>query len=331
VLNTRTSTYQSQINFFVKPLQNQESPSKKCANAYTFGYNGQEKVDEIAGAGNHTTAEFWEYDTRLGRRWNRDPVVKPWESSYACFANNPIWYSDVNGDDGKKPVLIGTTKPKIYNITSKEIREKLESRQFVSLTGLSIEYAIALVNEEKLTLQMYDVDGNRNEGGNATIGVGFKIHTGAIGSTQYDKDALGKEIQFKNGITVDKAIDLFVEGLKIRNQTVNNYLKKANLSITDEGVKSTLLDIYFNSGTGNLKSAINSYKNGGIKNLYEAISNDAISNPSENRKQFRLGLLNGNLRKYFEDKKNDGETKKKNFKDEHKTDPGKDREYLRKF
>jgi hypothetical protein len=26
--------------------------------------------------------------------------VKPWESSYACFANNPIWYSDVNGDDG---------------------------------------------------------------------------------------------------------------------------------------------------------------------------------------------------------------------------------------
>jgi hypothetical protein len=108
-------------------------------------------------------------------------------------------------------------------------------------------------------------------------------------------------------------------------------LKKANLSITDEGVKSTLLDIYFNSGTGNLKSAINSYKNGGIKNLYEAISNDAISNPSENRKQFRLGLLNGNLRKYFEDKKNDGETKKKNFKDEHKTDPGKDREYLRKF
>jgi lysozyme len=26
--------------------------------------------------------------------------VKPWESSYACFANNPIWFSDVNGDDG---------------------------------------------------------------------------------------------------------------------------------------------------------------------------------------------------------------------------------------
>jgi hypothetical protein len=76
--------------------------SNKLKGGYRFGYNGQEKVDEIAGAGNHTTAEFWEYDTRLGRRWNRDPVVKPWESSYACFANNPIWYSDVNGDDGTK-------------------------------------------------------------------------------------------------------------------------------------------------------------------------------------------------------------------------------------
>jgi hypothetical protein len=74
--------------------------SNKLKGGYRFGYNGQEKVDEIAGAGNHTTAEFWEYDTRLGRRWNRDPVVKPYESGYACFANNPIWFSDVNGDDG---------------------------------------------------------------------------------------------------------------------------------------------------------------------------------------------------------------------------------------
>jgi hypothetical protein len=79
--------------------------SNKLKGGYRFGYNGQEKVDEIAGAGNHTTAEFWEYDTRLGRRWNRDLVVKPWESSYACFANNPIWYSDVNGDDPATPLI----------------------------------------------------------------------------------------------------------------------------------------------------------------------------------------------------------------------------------
>ena len=50
---------------------------------YTFGY----------------TAGFWQYDARLGRRWNVDPVVKPWESSYATFSNNPVWFRDIAGLD----------------------------------------------------------------------------------------------------------------------------------------------------------------------------------------------------------------------------------------
>ncbi|MBW7869184.1 MAG: hypothetical protein H3C31_12780, partial [Brumimicrobium sp.] len=47
----------------------------------------------------HYTAEFWEYSPRLGKRWNIDPVVKPHESPYAAFANNPIWFVDPNGAD----------------------------------------------------------------------------------------------------------------------------------------------------------------------------------------------------------------------------------------
>ena len=99
VLYTRTSTYRNEVNFFASTLQNQKSPSKKCANAYTYGFNGQEKVDEISGSGNHNTAMFWEYDTRLGRRWNLDPKPQISVSDYACFANNPIWYADPNGDE----------------------------------------------------------------------------------------------------------------------------------------------------------------------------------------------------------------------------------------
>ena len=41
---------------------------------------------------------FWEYDSRLGRRWNLDPIQLESESPYACFGNNPILYSDPNGD-----------------------------------------------------------------------------------------------------------------------------------------------------------------------------------------------------------------------------------------
>lgn len=71
---------------------------------YRYGFNGQEKSAEIDLNGNSMTAEFWQYDARLGRRWNIDPVVKEFESSYATFGNNPLIYSDVNGDDATSQV-----------------------------------------------------------------------------------------------------------------------------------------------------------------------------------------------------------------------------------
>lgn len=69
---------------------------------YRFGFQGQEKDDEVVGKGNSYTAEFWQYDSRLGRRWNTDPVVKEHESPYATFANNPVCYIDPNGADSAK-------------------------------------------------------------------------------------------------------------------------------------------------------------------------------------------------------------------------------------
>lgn len=65
---------------------------------YRFGFNGQEKDDEVSGAGNSMTAEFWQYDSRLGRRWNIDPELKNGEGSYTTFSCNPIWFSDPLGN-----------------------------------------------------------------------------------------------------------------------------------------------------------------------------------------------------------------------------------------
>jgi hypothetical protein len=64
---------------------------------YRFGFNAHEKVNEIAGIGNHTTAEHWEYDTRIGRRWNLDPVDQVSISNYAAFRNSPIIFVDPDG------------------------------------------------------------------------------------------------------------------------------------------------------------------------------------------------------------------------------------------
>ena len=69
--------------------------------AYRYSFNGQERDDEIAGVGNIMTAEFWEYDTRLGRRWNLDPVSFISISSFACLKNNPIIFIDPQGNYSK--------------------------------------------------------------------------------------------------------------------------------------------------------------------------------------------------------------------------------------
>jgi RHS repeat-associated protein len=70
-----------------------------CGECYRYSFQGQEKDDEISGTGNSYTAEFWQYDPRLGRRWNLDPVVKEWESPYSCFSDNPVLFIDPKGDD----------------------------------------------------------------------------------------------------------------------------------------------------------------------------------------------------------------------------------------
>ena len=46
-----------------------------------------------------TSAEFWQYSSRIGRRWNIDPIYKDYESPYVAFANNPVWIIDPNGAD----------------------------------------------------------------------------------------------------------------------------------------------------------------------------------------------------------------------------------------
>ncbi len=50
----------------------------KAGSGYRFGFNGQERSTEIND--NSFTAEFWQYDARIGRRWNVDPVFKEYES-----------------------------------------------------------------------------------------------------------------------------------------------------------------------------------------------------------------------------------------------------------
>ena len=57
---------------------------------YRYFFNGQEGDNEVFGEGIGLAAEFWQYDSRLGKRWNLDWIYKPFASNYAAFADNPV-------------------------------------------------------------------------------------------------------------------------------------------------------------------------------------------------------------------------------------------------
>jgi len=63
---------------------------------YRWGFNGQEVVGELGRS--HYTARFWEYDGRLGHRWEVDPRREVGYGSYVVFRNNPIFFTDPLGD-----------------------------------------------------------------------------------------------------------------------------------------------------------------------------------------------------------------------------------------
>jgi len=66
---------------------------------YKYGMNTQEKDNEIYGEGNSYSAEYWQYDARLARRWNMDPetISREWISPFNVMQNNPILRVDING------------------------------------------------------------------------------------------------------------------------------------------------------------------------------------------------------------------------------------------
>ena len=77
---------------------------------YRYFFNGQEADNEVLGEGASLTAEFWQYDTRLGRWWGVDPVFAD-NSSFSPYIftnNNPILLID---PDGGNPIDPRTGKP----------------------------------------------------------------------------------------------------------------------------------------------------------------------------------------------------------------------------
>lgn len=65
---------------------------------YSYGFQGQERDDEVSGNGNSYDFGARIYNSRIGRFFSIDPQARSFESPYAFAANNPIAYIDINGE-----------------------------------------------------------------------------------------------------------------------------------------------------------------------------------------------------------------------------------------
>jgi hypothetical protein len=118
---------------------------------HRFHFNGQEADNEVAGSGNSYTAEFWQYDSRLGRRWNVDPITYPWQSSYAVFNNCPITLTDINGLFAEDPTEPTGNDPvnKLPN-TSNEKSIEYEMKEVTVLSSSSLKPKLPEKNTSSL-------------------------------------------------------------------------------------------------------------------------------------------------------------------------------------
>lgn len=103
-------------------------------NKYRYSHNGHEKEDAIfVGA---QSAENWMYDSRISRRWERDPLAYSWQSPYAAFNNNPIKYADPLGLKGEDIIeKTWDSKSKSYVETNK-VEEKSGTDTYIFRGGV---------------------------------------------------------------------------------------------------------------------------------------------------------------------------------------------------
>jgi RHS repeat-associated protein len=78
------------------------------SDSYRYGFQGQEKDDEIKGEGNSINFKYRMHDPRINRFFAIDPLASkyPWNSPYAFSENNLIRFIELEGLETKDPFTL---------------------------------------------------------------------------------------------------------------------------------------------------------------------------------------------------------------------------------
>jgi hypothetical protein len=212
------------------------------AEGYRYGFQNQEKDDEIKGAGNSMNYTYRMHDPRVGRFFAVDPLIKkfPYYSSYAFSGNRVI---DAIELEGKEPedflinFIINSVKSYIIQTSQKYIENTVknvangtlnyvESRVEISTSNLLISTAKERnPNVENLSESEKQKDFRTN----AEKTQGILLYEFATGTGKTERefnypDPIVKEIA--SGYVLGDILNKFNEHLKKEKLTLSEWSKK---------------------------------------------------------------------------------------------------------
>jgi RHS repeat-associated protein len=136
------------------------------ASGYRYGFNGQEKDDEINVGGGSYDFGARIYDSRLGRWVSQDPVTQPYQSPYCGLNNSPIYLLDPNGEKVGAEIDKKQQGKNATGLSEKQQLEALETTksELEKTTGLKLN--LVKTTEKNKDIYNFEIDkSSKPEGG----------------------------------------------------------------------------------------------------------------------------------------------------------------------
>ena len=265
-----------------------EMPGRsQSANGYRYGFQGQEKDDEIKGGGNSINFKFRMYDPRLGRFFAVDPLAAKYayNSPYAFSENRLI---DAIELEGLEKVLIfgGADLFSDGQVTSTmvELQTAVQTYSDANNLGATVTTYNTTVSGAVISQAYNDIKSNYKKGEKIIL---YGYSMGGVAANQVAKLLKADGIMVDILVTVDAAWGPLSKPLHItENVEINfNIYQTETSSIYSRGYESESVE-------GNDNSLIVNY------NYDEAKSksgNDAHGAMDEDTKTMATDIINNEL------------------------------------
>lgn len=182
------------------------------------------------------TAEFWQYDARIGRRWNVDPVVKEYESPYAAFGNNPIWNVDPDGSDTTK-YLSNKQLVDALKIGTEAVRSKIDAKVYNKYFGEEVTASLKEKSQAYWKAHQSEMNfGAYQEFESSVIGYHYAVANIAQWEGVDEFSKLERSVIYNKGVSNELTIDITIGRFR---QAETRWWAVWGLSVQSVGIVAT--------------------------------------------------------------------------------------------